>query len=146
MQKVQKGFTLIELIVVIVLLGILGVTAMGRFQDLAADAGAAAAGGIAAEITSASAVNYAASLLGSNAVTIDDTTATAADVIEADGLATGCSATELGYLVETGWPGGVTPNVDNSSVACAAAGDTYTCLINHDDGGSATATIICTGG
>ncbi len=145
MQKIQKGFTLIELIVVIVLLGILGVTAMGRFQDLAADAGSAAAGGIAAEITSASAVNYAASLLGSNAVTIDSGTTAGTDVIVGNAT-TGCSTTELGYLLEVGWPTGVSVATDASSSACAAAGDTYDCTINHDDGGSATATIVCTGG
>ncbi len=149
MQKVQKGFTLIELIVVIVLLGILGVTAMGRFQNLSASAGAAAASGIAAEITSASAVNYAASVLGSNAVTIDAGTTAGLDVIVGN-TTTGCSTTELGYLLEAGWPTGVSvPSASTgSSVSCAidGAGSTYSCTIDHDDGGSATATIVCTGG
>ena len=67
MQKVQKGFTLIELVVVIVLLGILGVTALAKFQDLSADAQAAATAGVAAEFSSGSSINYAArSLNGAN--------------------------------------------------------------------------------
>ena len=47
MQKAQKGFTLIELVVVIVLLGILGVTAIGKYQDLATQAQDAANQGVA---------------------------------------------------------------------------------------------------
>lgn len=59
MKKVQSGFTLIELVVVIVILGILGVTAVPRFIDLADDAETAAVQGVAAALTSASAINYA---------------------------------------------------------------------------------------
>ncbi len=142
MQKVQKGFTLIELIVVIVLLGILGVTAMGRFQDLSTDAGAAAVSGIAAEITSASAVNYAASILGNNDVTVRSSGAN----INAD-TTTGCSATELGFLLLNDFPtANFSTTNDGSSAACAAAGGSFTCELQHTDSSTtATATIICTG-
>ena len=65
MQNVQKGFTLIELVVVIVLLGILGVTALAKFQDLSGDAQTAVNAGIAAELSSGASINYAAKSLNS---------------------------------------------------------------------------------
>ena len=58
-MKRQSGFTLIELVVVIIVLGILAVTAAPKFIDLQNDARAATLEGVKASVQSANSMIYA---------------------------------------------------------------------------------------
>jgi MSHA pilin protein MshA len=57
----QKGFTLIELIITIVIIGVLAAVAIPKFQDLTNDAEKGVAAGVAAALASATSVNYSRS-------------------------------------------------------------------------------------
>jgi MSHA pilin protein MshA len=59
MSNKQTGFTLIELVMVIVIIGILAAVAIPKFVDLSGEARTAAAKGVAGALASASAINYA---------------------------------------------------------------------------------------
>lgn len=68
-RRAQAGFTIIELIVVIVILGILAATALPKFIDLGDDAKKAAIKGVAGAGASAGTLNYSGCLVTNNAVT-----------------------------------------------------------------------------
>jgi MSHA pilin protein MshA len=139
MKKQQAGFTLIELVVVIVLLGILGAAATARFQNLAAEARAAAIEGIAAEIASGSSINYAGSVLG--------TTGT-----QAMNAANVCTDTILGGLLQDATILGTADPARYSisgtgNCSTAGSGGSVNCTITDREDTTVTGTVrvLCTG-
>jgi MSHA pilin protein MshA len=59
MKQTQRGFTLIELVMVIVILGVLAAVAIPKFVDLKGDAQAASTQGVAGALSSGTSINYA---------------------------------------------------------------------------------------
>jgi len=62
----QQGFTLIELIITIVIIGVLAAVAIPKFQSLSSDAEKGVASGVGAALASATSVNYAKSRVPGN--------------------------------------------------------------------------------
>ncbi len=80
MKRQQAGFTIIELVMVIVILGILSAFALPRFADLGSDARVASLNGLAGALKSAAAIAHAEQLVTGGApatsVTLEGQTVT----------------------------------------------------------------------
>jgi MSHA pilin protein MshA len=106
LNRKYKGFTLIELVIVIAILGILAAVAIPKLFNITGDAQAAATAGVAGALASASSENYAVrSEKSTNGQTV-------------------ANCTDVGLLLQGGLPTGYTI----ASLAIAA-GVTASCTV-----------------
>ena len=119
----QTGFTLIELIMVIVILGLLSAVAIPKFVDLSDDAEIAAIEGVAGGISSAATINYAAKAMGKTAVVVDN-----------------CD--DAGSILQGGLPSGYTVNTDATGMTNEGDASTACVLTQTASSRTASYTVI----
>jgi len=147
MKQVQRGFTLIELVMVIVILGVLAAVAIPKFVDLKSDAQLAATQGVAGALASGAAINYGGCAVTGHAVTankcvtVNKCSDAGALLSPAISIATTCSTTAPYLTADTAVAG----------AGAARNGVSASCTLNYGSGstcasaGTATFNIVGAG-
>lgn len=126
-MKRQSGFTLIELVVVIVILGILAATAAPKFMNLQSDARISALNGLKASVKSASAMIYSKAILAGKEKDASGKKV-CANGPESTATSTCTDEIAIAYGYPTADAAGIIATLQDGAAACAS----FTCAEGTD--------------
>lgn len=126
-MKRQSGFTLIELVVVIVILGILAATAAPKFMNLQSDARISALNGLKASVKSASAMIYSKAILAGKEKDASGKKV-CANGPESTATSTCTDEITIAYGYPTGDAAGIIATLQDGAAECAS----FTCADGTD--------------
>ncbi len=151
MKRGQQGFTLIELIMVVVILGILSAFAIPKFADFSSQAETASAEGVAAAVRSSIGIVHAACIVdsscdtsGASTVTIEGSAVTTQNgypATTAGGLNNGVSVDGVGFTGGTLVTNVASFDPGDGIYVCVAPGSPPTVSTTTTDVNEAVATV-----
>ena len=133
----ESGFTLIELVIVIIILGILAATAVPKFVDLQGDARASAIKGVKGALEGAATLTYSRSAIDGTEKAASGETANGVNIIFGYPEATEVALREVAGLSDDDWTiEEGTNEATITSIVASGATQTTTCTVTYAEASS----------